>query len=135
ALGAHIANSSRSRRSQGGRAAWHGRRRTHHGRTRFAVSELKGQTAPLIVRHAAADIIGAELLSGKVRDENLFALSGTLRALGIELGKVVFCPDKQQTIAEEVRSASSAFDVVFTSGGVGPTHDDVTVDGVCEALG
>jgi molybdopterin-biosynthesis enzyme MoeA-like protein len=99
------------------------------------VTETGDQKPPFVVRHAAAVIIGAELLSGKVRDENLFALSGTLRALGIELSKVVFCPDKQETIAEEVRTSARKFDVVFTSGGVGPTHDDVTIDGVCEALG
>lgn len=92
-------------------------------------------SAPRVVKTAAALIIGAELLSGKIRDENLYALSKTLRALGIELGRVVFCPDDQNTIADEVRSLRSRFDVVFTSGGVGPTHDDVTIEGISQALG
>lgn len=90
--------------------------------------------APLVVRTAAAVIIGAELLSGKIRDENFHALSRTLRALGIELCKVVFCADDRAIIAAEVRSVLSEHDVVFTSGGVGPTHDDVTIDGVSAAL-
>lgn len=89
---------------------------------------------PLIVRTAAAVIIGAELLSGKIRDENFHSLSRTLRALGIELRKVVFCPDDRTTIATEVRALLIEHDVVFTSGGVGPTHDDVTIDGVSAAL-
>lgn len=90
--------------------------------------------APLVVRTAAAVIIGAELLSGKIRDENFHALSRTLRALGIELRKVVFCADDRTTIATEVRAVLDAHDVIFTSGGVGPTHDDVTIDGVSAAL-
>lgn len=89
--------------------------------------------SPLTVRTAAAVIIGAELLSGKIRDENFHALSHTLRALGIDLRKVVFCSDDKETIATEVR-AVLGHDVVFTSGGVGPTHDDVTIDGVSAAL-
>jgi molybdenum cofactor synthesis domain-containing protein len=92
-------------------------------------------SSPQIVRSAAALIIGAELLSGKIRDENLYALSKTLRALGIELGRVVFCLDDRDTIADEVSQLKDRFDVVFTSGGVGPTHDDVTIEGIAKALG
>ncbi len=90
---------------------------------------------PLVVTTAAAVIIGAELLSGKIRDENFHALSSTLRALGIELKKVVFCADDRSVIAEEVSAVCDRHDIVFTSGGVGPTHDDVTIDGVSRALG
>lgn len=88
-----------------------------------------------VVSTAAALIIGAELLSGKIRDENLHALAGTLRALGISLQRVVFCPDDKEEIAKEVRDLKRRVDVVFTSGGVGPTHDDVTIAGVAAALG
>ncbi len=90
---------------------------------------------PLIVETAAALIIGAELLSGKIRDENFHALSTTLRALGISLEKVVFCSDDRETIASEIEALHKRYDVVFTSGGVGPTHDDVTIEGVSQALG
>jgi len=89
---------------------------------------------PRVVRTAAALIIGGEILSGKIRDENLYALSQTLRALGIELRRVVLCPDEKATIAADVRALRSEHDVLFTSGGVGPTHDDVTMAGVAEAL-
>src|SRR6187551_1177646 len=81
-----------------------------------------------VVRTAAALVIGNELLSGKVLDANVYVLAGTLRALGIRLSRVVMLPD-------EVRRLSAEVDVVFTSGGVGPTHDDVTVEAVARAFG
>lgn len=87
-----------------------------------------------IVRTAAALVIGNELLSGKVLDANVHALAGSLRALGIRLSRVVMLPDDVALLASEVRSLSANFDVVFTSGGVGPTHDDVTVEAVARAF-
>ncbi|HYQ45731.1 MAG TPA: molybdopterin-binding protein [Polyangiaceae bacterium] len=87
-----------------------------------------------VVRTAAALVIGNELLSGKVLDANVHALAGTLRALGIRLSRVVMLPDEIGVLAEEVRRLSADFDVVFTSGGVGPTHDDVTVEAVARAF-
>src|SRR6187549_2900179 len=88
-----------------------------------------------VVRTAAALVIGNELLSGKVLDANVHALAGSLRALGIRLSRVVMLPDEIGILADEVRRLSADFDVVFTSGGVGPTHDDVTVDAVARAFG
>lgn len=90
--------------------------------------------APRVVRSAAALIIGGELLSGKIKDENSHALACTLRALGIELTHVSILPDDTNKISEELRRLRTTVDVVFTSGGVGPTHDDVTVDAVARAL-
>jgi len=84
---------------------------------------------------AAALIIGNELLSGKVRDENLDSLARTLRALGIRLCRAVFLEDDLASIAREIDTLSHSYDVVFTSGGVGPTHDDVTIDAVALAFG
>ena len=95
----------------------------------------RASDAPLIVENAAALVIGSELLSGKIRDENLFALSQTLRALGIRLDRVIICPDDKATITRDVAQLRQHHDIVFTSGGVGPTHDDVTIEGVAEALG
>lgn len=86
-------------------------------------------------RRAAAVVIGNELLSGKIPDANVQVLARTLRAAGIELSRVVMIPDELELIAAEVRELRGAYDVVFTSGGVGPTHDDVTVDAVAEAFG
>jgi molybdenum cofactor synthesis domain-containing protein len=83
---------------------------------------------------AAALVIGNELLSGKVQDENLVVLAKTLGQLGIRLRRVVMVPDDVELIAAEVKRLSQAFTVVFTSGGVGPTHDDLTVEGVARAF-
>jgi molybdenum cofactor synthesis domain-containing protein len=88
-----------------------------------------------LVRTAAALVIGNELLSGKIRDANVVELARALRGLGIRLTRVVMVPDEIETLAAEVRNLSQSHDVVFTSGGVGPTHDDVTVEAVARAFG
>ncbi len=86
-------------------------------------------------RTAAALIVGNELLSGKVQDENVTALAKTLRGLGIRFERVVMVQDDVDVIAGEIRDLSARHTVVFTSGGVGPTHDDLTVAGVAKAFG
>ncbi len=80
-------------------------------------------------------IIGNEILSGKVVDTNSPYLCRELRELGVEVERIVVIPDGIDVIADEVRAQSDAFDLVFTSGGVGPTHDDLTLDGVAKAFG
>jgi molybdenum cofactor synthesis domain-containing protein len=85
-------------------------------------------------RTAAALVIGNELLSGKVQDENVFALAKTLRMLGVQFARVVMILDEVEVIAREVRELAASYDVVFTSGGVGPTHDDLTIEGVARAF-
>jgi molybdenum cofactor synthesis domain-containing protein len=90
---------------------------------------------PQPVETAALVLVGNELLSGKVQERNLEPLAGALRALGIRLERVVVVGDQRPAIADEVRAASARFDVVFTSGGVGPTHDDVTLEGVADGFG
>jgi molybdenum cofactor synthesis domain-containing protein len=87
-----------------------------------------------VVEHAAALLIGNEILSGKVSEQNLTRLARTLRALGVRLQRVLLVEDDVAVIAREVRGLSEAFDVVFTSGGVGPTHDDVTLPAVAQAF-
>jgi molybdenum cofactor synthesis domain-containing protein len=84
---------------------------------------------------AAALVIGDEILSGKVEEANLAVLARALRGLGVELRRAVVVKDDVETIAREVRELSSAHDWLFTSGGVGPTHDDVTVEAVALAFG
>lgn len=86
-------------------------------------------------RTAAALIIGNELLSGKVSEQNLVFLSRALRSLGIALLRVVVVPDDVALIVDEIKTLSVAFDFLFTSGGIGPTHDDVTIAAVAEAFG
>lgn len=87
-----------------------------------------------MVRTAAALIIGNELLTGKIQEANLRVLALSLRELGIELRRVVMVLDDVETIADEVRKLASSHDVLFTSGGIGPTHDDVTLEAVARAF-
>lgn len=90
---------------------------------------------PRVVTTAAALAIGNELLSGKVREANLHALAVTLRGLGVRLCRAHLIEDELEGIAHEVRELSARYDVLFTSGGIGPTHDDLTVAGVAAAFG
>jgi molybdenum cofactor synthesis domain-containing protein len=83
---------------------------------------------------AAVIVIGNEILSGKFRDENGPYLIERLRVLGCDLKRLVTVPDVVEDIAAEVRHCSAAYDFVFTSGGVGPTHDDVTAEAVALAF-
>ncbi|NUP09718.1 MAG: competence/damage-inducible protein A [Polyangiaceae bacterium] len=84
---------------------------------------------------AAAVIIGNELLSGKIADQNLVVLARVLRRLGVQFKKAVTIPDELDVIVREVRAAAKAHTWVFTSGGIGPTHDDLTIEGVAKAFG
>jgi molybdenum cofactor synthesis domain-containing protein len=84
---------------------------------------------------AAALLVGNELLSGKVHEANLVELAKTLRSIGVRLRRVVMVPDDMGVIAAEVRALSASHDVVFTSGGVGPTHDDITIEAVAQGFG
>jgi len=84
---------------------------------------------------AAIIVIGNEILSGKVVDSNAAFLSRELRPLGVTLKRILVIPDELDAIAEAVRSYSEQFEIVFTSGGVGPTHDDITIEGIARGLG
>lgn len=84
---------------------------------------------------AAALVVGNEILSGKIREANVYELSRTLRSLGVVLDRVVIVPDDVEIIAQEVKSLAASHDYAFTSGGVGPTHDDLTMAGVARAFG
>ena len=80
-------------------------------------------------------IIGDEILTGKFADENAAFLIGELRALGVDLRRIVVIPDVIDDIAATVPELAARFDLVFTSGGVGPTHDDVTMAGISKGFG
>jgi len=80
-------------------------------------------------------VIGNEILSGKVVDTNSPFLCQELRELGVDVERIVTIPDLVDVIAENVRAMSEAYDFVFTSGGIGPTHDDLTIDGIAAAFG
>ncbi len=86
-----------------------------------------GKTAGII-------IIGDEILSGKVHDDNSFFMAKELWTHGIYVSRISIIPDQIDEIATEVRDFSRRFDYVFTSGGIGPTHDDITIEGISKAF-
>jgi molybdenum cofactor synthesis domain-containing protein len=88
-----------------------------------------------VSRKAAALVVGNELLTGKIEDANTPYLARTLFGLGIALRRVVVCPDEIDLIAQDLNALRQTHDYVFTSGGVGPTHDDITLDAVAHAFG
>jgi molybdenum cofactor synthesis domain-containing protein len=80
-------------------------------------------------------IIGDEILSGKFVEENAAFLIGELRALGVDLRRITVVPDILEDIATTVTEAARRYDHVFTSGGVGPTHDDITMAAIAHGFG
>jgi molybdenum cofactor synthesis domain-containing protein len=85
-------------------------------------------------RNAGIIVIGNEILSGKVVDTNSPFLARELRAVGVTLLRILTIPDELDEIAVAVAEFHVKYDIVFTSGGVGPTHDDVTMEGVARGL-
>ena len=83
---------------------------------------------------AAMLVIGDEILSGRTRDSNTGHLAVELTTHGIDLREVRMVPDIQEVIVAAVRALSEAYDHVFTSGGIGPTHDDITADAIAAAF-
>eukprot|EP00898_Chlorokybus_atmophyticus_P006266 jgi/Chlat1/6640/Chrsp49S06145 len=102
------------------------------GRGRF--SHLNGDIAASPIRHAAIIVVGDELLSGRIRDTNAPFLLDQLRAMGWGTRRVSMLSDDADLIAEEVARCSHECDLVITTGGVGPTHDDVTMAGIARAF-
>ncbi len=80
-------------------------------------------------------VIGDEILSGRTRDSNLHYLSQELTRVGIDLREARVVGDDHAAIVAGIRALAAAHDHVFTSGGIGPTHDDITADAVAEAMG
>jgi molybdenum cofactor synthesis domain-containing protein len=84
---------------------------------------------------AAMLVIGDEILSGRTKDRNVGHLADILTATGIDLREVRIVPDDEAEIAAAVNGLRERYDYVFTSGGIGPTHDDVTADSIARAFG
>jgi molybdenum cofactor synthesis domain-containing protein len=80
-------------------------------------------------------VIGNEVLSGRTRDANIHFLAGRLGELGLPLREVRVIPDVREVIVRSVNEVRARFDVVFTTGGIGPTHDDITAECIAEAFG
>ncbi len=84
---------------------------------------------------AALVVIGDEILSGRTQDRNIAQVAGWLNLQGIRLAEVRVVPDVQEKIVAAVNALRVAHDYLFTTGGIGPTHDDITVDAIAAALG
>ena len=84
---------------------------------------------------AALLVIGDEILSGRTKDKNIGFLADYLTAIGIELREVRVVPDDEAAIIEGIHALRARNTYLFTTGGIGPTHDDITADCVAKALG
>lgn len=84
---------------------------------------------------AALVVIGDEILSGRTHDKNIAQVASWLQVQGIRLAEVRVVPDVEERIVEAVNALRAQCDYLFTTGGIGPTHDDITVDAVAAALG
>ena len=95
--------------------------------------ETNGKTPKVVT--AAVLVIGNEILSGRTKDANLHYLATGLTAIGIRLMEARVVPDIEARIIEAVNALRTAYDYVFTTGGIGPTHDDITSETVAKAFG
>ncbi|OWK31413.1 competence/damage-inducible protein A [Sphingomonas dokdonensis] len=84
---------------------------------------------------AALVVIGDEILSGRTQDKNIAQIAQWLNVQGIRLVEVRVVPDREEAIVEAVNTLRARNDYLFTTGGIGPTHDDITVDAIAAALG
>jgi molybdenum cofactor synthesis domain-containing protein len=92
-------------------------------------------TSPEKIWTAGLIVIGDEILSGRTQDKNIAQVASWLQVQGIRLAEVRVVPDVEGRIVAAVHDLSADYDYLFTTGGIGPTHDDITVDAVAAALG
>src|SRR6201995_4450334 len=84
---------------------------------------------------AALLVVGDEILSGRTKDKNIGFVAEYLTAIGIDLKEVRVVPDEEPEIVAALNALRSRYTYVFTTGGIGPTHDDITADAVAKAFG
>ncbi|MFF8801348.1 MULTISPECIES: competence/damage-inducible protein A [unclassified Methylobacterium] len=84
---------------------------------------------------AAILVIGDEILSGRTKDKNIGTIAEMLTEIGVDLREVRIVPDERAEIVAAVNALRARYTYVFTSGGIGPTHDDITADSIAEAFG
>ena len=84
---------------------------------------------------AAMIVIGDEILSGRTKDKNIGHLADLMTAIGIDLKEVRIVPDEEDAIVAAVNAVRARYTYVFTTGGIGPTHDDITADSIAKAFG
>jgi molybdenum cofactor synthesis domain-containing protein len=98
------------------------------------MNDAAGRSADVIVT-AALLVIGDEILSGRTKDKNIGHIADHLTAIGIQLKEVRIVPDVEQEIVDAVNALRAKYMYLFTTGGIGPTHDDITADAVAKAFG
>src|SRR6202162_3389473 len=96
---------------------------------------MTGTSEPAEIVTAGLLVIGDEILSGRTKDKNIGYIAEYLTAIGIELKEVRGVADEEAGIAEALNALRSRYSYVFTAGGIGPTHDDITADAVAKAFG
>ena len=84
---------------------------------------------------AAMLVIGDEILSGRTKDKNIGHLADVMTAIGVDLKEVRIVPDEEDEIVAAVNAVRARYTYVFTTGGIGPTHDDITADSISKAFG
>ena len=85
--------------------------------------------------NAAILIIGNEILSGRTQDTNTSTLATWLNSIGVKVGEVRVIPDIEKTIIDTLNLLKTTYNYVFTTGGIGPTHDDITAESVSKVFG
>ena len=85
--------------------------------------------------NASILIIGNEILSGRTQDTNTSTLATWLNSIGVKVEEVRIIPDIEKTIIDTLNFLRNTYDYVFTTGGIGPTHDDITAQSVSKAFG
>src|ERR1700687_2742930 len=96
---------------------------------------MTGTSEPAEIVTAGLLVIGDEILSGRTKDKNIGYIAEYLTAIGIELKEVRVVADEEAAIVEALNALKSRYAYVFTTGGIGPTHDDITADAVAKAFG
>src|SRR5712691_11299995 len=96
---------------------------------------MNNKTATASVITAAILVIGDEILSGRTKDKNIGYIAEYLTAIGIDLKEVRVVPDEEVEIVDALNALRRRYTYVFTTGGIGPTHDDITADCVAKAFG
>ena len=84
--------------------------------------------------NAAILIIGNEILSGRTQDTNTSTLATWLNSIGVKVGEVRVVSDVEKTIVDTLNTLKTTYDYVFTTGGIGPTHDDITAESVLSLI-
>ena len=85
--------------------------------------------------NASILIIGNEILSGRTQDTNTSTLATWLNSIGVKVGEVRVIPDIEKKIIDTLNKLKTTYDYVFTTGGIGPTHDDITAESVSKTFG